>query len=196
MKRATLNAPRLLRSTIGLITLLTGAALLAPGVASARGRDDGAGRREPARAAPARPPARRRPAATPARPAARPAPAHVPSRRPVVHVPARRPVVHVPSRRPVVHVPVRRPYVRHRPVHVRYTPVVISGRTWYCDGERYYERRGDDYRPARLPIGASVEVLPRGYRVAVRHGETYRVHDGVWFQWSSGRRAWVVVHYG
>ncbi|MCB9536136.1 MAG: hypothetical protein H6704_07710 [Myxococcales bacterium] len=95
-----------------------------------------------------------------------------------------------------MHVPARRPVVHPRPAHVRYTPVVISGRTWYCDGERYYERRGDAYRPARLPIGASVEVLPRGYRVAVRRGETYRVHDGVWFQWSSGRRAWVVVHYG
>ena len=67
------------------------------------------------------------------------------------------------------------------PTHHR--TVVVRGRSYFVDGDRYYVRVADrpDYVLVRPPYGVRISTLPLGVDVVVYGGQPYYIYDDVYY---------------
>jgi len=89
-----------------------------------------------------------------------------------------------------------RDHGRHGKVIVRhdeYRDIVVKDRHYFYRGGAFYDRGPNGYVVATAPIGASIDVLPGGYRV-VRHNRIkYYVYGGIYYRFMPHDHAYVVV---
>jgi hypothetical protein len=89
-----------------------------------------------------------------------------------------------------------RDHDRHGKVIVRhdeYRDIVVKDRHYFYRGGAFYDRGPNGYFVVTPPIGASIDVLPGGYRV-VRHNRIkYYVYGGIYYRFMPHDHAYVVV---
>jgi len=59
--------------------------------------------------------------------------------------------------------------------------IVVGGLEYYYDHGYFYKRVSGGYIIVDAPVGASVEVIPSGYKVVVINGKTHYYHNDIYF---------------
>jgi hypothetical protein len=78
--------------------------------------------------------------------------------------------------------------------HDNYRDVVVRDRHFFYRGGVFYDRGPRGYVVVTAPIGARVDVLPRGYRI-IRHNRLrYYLFGGIYYRFLPRERVYVVVN--
>lgn len=80
--------------------------------------------------------------------------------------------------------------VRHK---VEYRDIIVKKRHYFYREGYFYDRRPEGYVKVEAPIGASITVLPVGYKAIKVHRIRYYVFGGIYYKYYPKRKVYVVV---
>lgn len=80
--------------------------------------------------------------------------------------------------------------VKHK---VEYRDIVVKKRHYFYREGYFYDKRPEGYVKVEAPIGASIIVLPRGYKIVRLHKRRYYVFGGIYYRYYPKSKAYVVV---